>query len=81
VGDVTAGIQVLWHATSPQAEVWADPAMDESEALAYLVLGRPLSSASSDEGRQLDAASAACRRVVVARLATCDAPGLSTMPA
>jgi translocation and assembly module TamB len=59
VGDVTAGIQVRGHATSPQAEVWADPAMDESEALAYLVLGRPLSSASSDEGRQLDAASAA----------------------
>ncbi|KGQ19153.1 Pathogenicity protein [Lysobacter dokdonensis DS-58] len=59
VGDVTAGIQVRGHATSPQAEVWADPAMDESEALAYLALGRPLSSASSEEGRQLDAASAA----------------------
>nr|WP_231734380.1 translocation/assembly module TamB domain-containing protein [Lysobacter gilvus] len=59
VGDVTAGIQVRGHATSPQAEVWAEPAMDESEALSYLVLGRPLSTASSDEGRQLDAASAA----------------------
>ena len=59
VGDVTAGIQVRGHATSPQAEVWADPAMDESEALAYLALGRPLSSASSEEGKQLDAASAA----------------------
>lgn len=59
VGDVTAGIQVRGHATSPQAQVWADPAMDESEALSYLALGRPLSSASSEEGRQLDAASAA----------------------
>ena len=37
--------------------VWTDPASDESEALAYLALGRPLSSASGDEGRQLDAAS------------------------
>ena len=59
VGDVTAGIQVSGRATAPQAEVWANPAMDESEALAYLALGRPLSSASGDESRQLDAASAA----------------------
>jgi translocation and assembly module TamB len=59
VGDVTAGIQVTGRATSPQAEVWANPAMDESEALAYLALGRPLSTASGEEGRQLDAASAA----------------------
>jgi translocation and assembly module TamB len=39
--------------------VWTDPATDQSEALAYLALGRPLSSASGDESRQLDAASAA----------------------
>jgi translocation and assembly module TamB len=64
VGDVTAGIQVTGRATAPQAEVWAGsgggaPAMDESEALAYLALGRPLATASGEEGRQLDAASAA----------------------
>ena len=59
VGDVTAGIRVTGRATAPQAEVWADPAMDQSEALAYLALGRSLSSASADEGRQLNAASAA----------------------
>lgn len=59
VGDVTAGIRVTGRATAPQAEVWADPAMDQSEALAYLALGRSLSSASDEEGRQLNAASAA----------------------
>jgi translocation and assembly module TamB len=59
VADVTAGIDVTGHASNPQAEVWTDPATDQSEALAYLALGRPLSSASSDESRQLDAASAA----------------------
>jgi translocation and assembly module TamB len=59
VGDVTAGIDVSGHATRPQAEVWTDPATDQSEALAYLALGRPLSSASSEESRQLNAASAA----------------------
>ena len=64
VGDVTAGIQVSGRATAPQAQVWAAsggsaPAMDESEALAYLALGRPLSTASDAESRQLGAASAA----------------------
>ena len=59
IGDVTAGIQVRGHATSPQAEVWANPAMDESEALSYLALGRPLGTASEQEGKQIDAASAA----------------------
>jgi translocation and assembly module TamB len=59
VGDVTAGIQVSGRATSPQAQVYSDPAMGDSEALAYLALGRPLGSASASEGRQLDAAAAA----------------------
>ena len=59
VGDVTAGIRVSGRATAPQADVWANPAMDQSEALSYLALGRSLSSASAAEGRQLNAASAA----------------------
>ncbi|HVR82188.1 MAG TPA: translocation/assembly module TamB domain-containing protein [Luteimonas sp.] len=58
-GAVTAGIDVTGRASRPQAEVWTDPASNQSEALAYLALGRPLSSASADESRQLDAASAA----------------------
>jgi translocation and assembly module TamB len=33
--------------------------MDQSEALAYLTLGRSLATLTSDESRQLDAASAA----------------------
>jgi translocation and assembly module TamB len=59
VGDVTAGISVSGRASRPQADVWTDPATDQSEALAYLALGRPLSTANGDESRQLDAASAA----------------------
>ena len=59
VGDVTAGIAVTGRASRPQADVWSDPAMDQSEALAYLALGRPLSTVTGDESRQLDAASAA----------------------
>ena len=59
VGEVTAGIRVTGRASAPQAEVWSDPASSQSEALAYLALGRPLASLTGEEGRQLDAASAA----------------------
>ncbi len=59
VGDVTAGIDVKGRASAPVAHVWSDPATSESEALAYLALGRPLSTASTDENRQLSAATAA----------------------
>ena len=59
VGDVTAGIDVTGRASAPVAQVWSNPATSESEALAYLALGRPLSSASADENRQLSGAAAA----------------------
>jgi translocation and assembly module TamB len=59
VGDVTAGIDVEGRASAPHARVWSDPATSESEAMAYLALGRPLSTASASENRQLSAATAA----------------------
>lgn len=59
VGDVTAGIRVEGRAQAPQATVYSDPAKSESEALAYLTLGRPLSALSGNEARQLGAAKAA----------------------
>ncbi len=59
VGNVTAGIDVSGRASAPIANVWSDPATSESEALAYLTLGRPLSSANATENRQLSAATAA----------------------
>ncbi len=59
VGDVTAGIDVTGRAQSPRVDVWSNPAMSQSEALAYLVLGRSLTGASSDQAQQVNAASAA----------------------
>lgn len=59
VGNITAGIDVRGRASAPEATVWSDPATSESEALAYLALGRPLSTASADENRRLSAATAA----------------------
>ncbi len=57
--DITAGIDVGGRASAPTAEVWTNPASDSSQALSYLALGRSVSNLSSEEGRQLDAASAA----------------------
>ena len=59
IGDVIAGIDVSGRAESPRADVWSEPAMSQSEALSYLVLGRGLASASGTEAQQVTAASAA----------------------
>ena len=59
IGEVTAGIQVSGRAMQPKVDIWSEPAMSQSEALSYLVLGRSLSMASSDQVDQVSAASAA----------------------
>lgn len=56
---VTAGIDVTGRASAPRAQVWSNPETSESDALAYLVLGRPLSQANSQESAQVDAAQSA----------------------
>lgn len=59
VGAVKAGVDIGGRVSSPQVNVWSDPASSQSEALAYLTLGRPLSNLTGDESKQLNAASAA----------------------
>lgn len=59
IGEVTAGIAVTGLASQPVAKVWSDPAMQDSEALSYLVLGRSLASATSRESQQINVASEA----------------------
>jgi len=59
VGDVTAGIDVTGNATAPRVDVWSNPSMPQSEALAYLMLGRSLEGATRDQANQVTAASAA----------------------
>ena len=56
---VTAGIDVTGRASLPRASIWSNPSLPESEALSYLVLGRPLNTASTDEAQQVDVAQAA----------------------
>lgn len=58
-GNITVGIRVRGTALQPTTELFSEPAMDNTEALSWLVLGRPLRTASSDEGQQLGAAALA----------------------
>ncbi|MBS0456615.1 MAG: translocation/assembly module TamB domain-containing protein [Proteobacteria bacterium] len=56
---VTVGVRVRGSARRPQTQIVSTPAMDPSNALAYLVIGRPLQSADANETKQIGAASAA----------------------
>ncbi|WP_242634461.1 translocation/assembly module TamB domain-containing protein [Marinobacter salicampi] len=57
VGSVTAGLRLSGPVSEPRTEVFSEPSMPESEALSYLVLGRPLRS-SGDDGQLGQAALA-----------------------
>ncbi len=59
IGEVTAGVNVTGRVSNLEAEVWANPASSQSEALAWLTLGRPLSTLTGAERGELNAASAA----------------------
>jgi translocation and assembly module TamB len=57
---VTAGLRVTGSAQSPQLTVFSDPVMGQSDALAYLVTGKPLSEVGqgdADEGDMLQTAA------------------------
>jgi translocation and assembly module TamB len=53
VGDVVAGVRVGGTARDPQLTLFSQPSMDEADILAYLTLGRPLSSAGQADGQTM----------------------------
>ena len=53
VNEVVAGINVSGTLRQPKISLFSDPAMDQTDALSYLVLGKPVSSASSSQGNLL----------------------------
>jgi translocation and assembly module TamB len=56
--EVVVGIDVRGSLRSPETTIFATPAMSSSDALAYLVVGRPLAESTDAEEQQLsDAAS------------------------
>jgi translocation and assembly module TamB len=56
--NVVAGLQVRGTALRPELTVFSDPAMEQSDALSYLVAGKPMSQLKSGEG---DAVGSAAR--------------------
>jgi translocation and assembly module TamB len=56
---ITAGLQVRGTALVPVLTVFSTPAMEQSEALSYLVTGKPLSGLKSGEGDMLGTAARA----------------------
>ncbi len=56
-GDVTAGISVLGSLKKPKMNLFSTPAMEQTDILSYLILGRPMESASGAEGNRLYSAA------------------------
>jgi translocation and assembly module TamB len=59
VGEVVAGLRVKGTLSQPQVELFSIPVMGQTNALAYLLLGRPIESASGEEGAMLTNAALA----------------------
>jgi translocation and assembly module TamB len=53
VGDVVAGVRVNGTARDPVLTLFSRPSMDEADILAYITLGRPLSSAGQSDGQTM----------------------------
>jgi translocation and assembly module TamB len=57
--NVTAGIKVKGRLKQPQLELFSNPAMGQTNTLSYLLLGRPVESASGEEGEMMAKAALA----------------------
>ncbi|MEZ4600812.1 MAG: translocation/assembly module TamB domain-containing protein [Syntrophotaleaceae bacterium] len=58
VGDVKAGVRVTGTPRSPTVELTSDPAMSDSDKLAYIVLGRPFAADGGEASLLMTAAGA-----------------------
>ncbi len=59
VNEVTAGVSVSGTLLKPRLELYSIPAMGQTDALAYLILGRPLESSSNQDGEMIAKAALA----------------------
>lgn len=50
INEVTAGVNVSGTLLKPQLDLYSIPAMGQTDALAYLILGRPMESNSNQDG-------------------------------
>lgn len=68
--DIKVGVRVTGTAEQPLVRLFSDPAMDDGDALSYLILGRPLDQASATEGHALYQAATSLALVGGEALAT-----------
>ncbi len=61
INDVTAGLQVRGTLNKPSIHLFSTPAMGQTDALSYLILGRPIDQSSSDDGNVMAQAALALR--------------------
>jgi len=59
VNEVTAGLKVSGSLNKPKLELFSIPAMGQTNALSYLILGRPIEHASGDDGAMMSKAALA----------------------
>ena len=59
VNEVTAGVTVSGTLLKPKLELYSIPAMGQTDALAYLILGRPMESSSNQDGEMIAKAALA----------------------
>jgi len=57
--DITAGLRVKGSLSQPQLELFSIPAMGQTDALSYLVLGRPMENNSKEESSTMAKAALA----------------------
>ncbi|KFI23772.1 translocation/assembly module TamB domain-containing protein [Nitrosococcus oceani] len=56
-GNIVVGARIRGAASEPVLTLFSEPSMDESNILAYLILGRPLAGASGGDGELLTKAA------------------------
>lgn len=53
--DITVGLEITGYASNPQTRVVSNPSMSDSEALSWLMFGRPLNAVSSSQADSIKA--------------------------
>lgn len=59
INEVTVGVKLRGNLKNPQVELFSNPAMGETDTLSYLLLGRPMEGASSEDGNMMAQAALA----------------------
>lgn len=57
--DITVGLEITGYASNPRTRVVSDPSMSDSEALSWLLFGRPLNAVNSSQAQSINTKSMA----------------------